>query len=77
METLKDNWALIYSKLEQIKPTSNGIDALCPAHDDKTASLSARLEINRGIEQPRQWQIVRKHTGALLHLNRQFRSKYG
>ena len=44
METLKDNWALIYSKLEQIKPTSNGIDALCPAHDDKSASLSITLE---------------------------------
>ena len=44
METLKDNWALIYSKLEQIKPTSNGIVALCPAHDDKSASLSITLE---------------------------------
>jgi len=44
METLKDNWALIYSKLEQIKPTSNGIEALCPAHDDKSASLSITLE---------------------------------
>jgi putative DNA primase/helicase len=49
METLKDNWALIYSKLEQVKPTSNGIEALCPAHDDKTASLSARLETEKII----------------------------
>ena len=41
METLNENWGLFCSKLEKVKPTSNGIEALCPAHDDKKASLTA------------------------------------
>ena len=43
METLNENWGLFYSKLEKVKPTSNGIEALCPSHDDKKASLTASL----------------------------------
>jgi hypothetical protein len=43
METLNDNWGLFCSKLNKIKTTSNGIEALCPAHDDKRASLTASL----------------------------------
>ena len=49
MEALYKNWELFRSKLQQVKPTSNGIEALCPAHDDKTASLSARLETEKII----------------------------
>ena len=49
MEALYKNWELFHSKLQQVKPTSNCIDALCPAHDDKTASLSARLETEKII----------------------------
>ena len=49
MEALYKNWELFHSKLQQVKPTSNGIEALCPAHDDKTASLSARLETDKII----------------------------
>ena len=49
MEALYKNWELFHSKLQQVKPTSNGIEALCPAHDDKTASLSARLETEKII----------------------------
>jgi len=49
MEALYKNWELFRSKLQQVKPTSNGIEALCPAHDDKTASLSARLETDKII----------------------------
>jgi hypothetical protein len=41
METLNENWGLFCSKLEKVKQTSNGIEALCPAHDDKKASLTA------------------------------------
>ena len=41
MKTLLENWSLFCSKLEKVKPTSNGIEALCPAHDDKKASLTA------------------------------------
>jgi len=41
METLNENWSLFCSKLEKVKQTSNGIEALCPAHDDKKASLTA------------------------------------
>jgi hypothetical protein len=41
MESLNDNWRLFCSKLEKVKPTSNGIEALCPAHDDKSPSLTA------------------------------------
>ena len=41
MKTLLENWSLFCSKLEKVKQTSNGIEALCPAHDDKKASLTA------------------------------------
>ena len=41
METLKKNWGLFCSKLKKVKPTGNGIEALCPAHDDKSPSLTA------------------------------------
>ncbi len=41
METLNENWGLFLSKLEKVKPTSNGIEALCPAHEDKSPSLTA------------------------------------
>ena len=41
MNTLNENWELFCSKLEQVKPTSNGIEALCPSHDDKNPSLTA------------------------------------
>ena len=47
MESLNENWGLFCSKLEQVKPTSNGIEALWPAHDDKKATLSARLEADK------------------------------
>jgi len=43
METLNDNWGLFCSKLKKVKQTNNGIEALCPAHDDKKASLTASL----------------------------------
>ena len=41
MNTLNENWDLFCSKLKQVKPTRNGIEALCPAHDDKNPSLTA------------------------------------
>ena len=41
METLNKNWGLFCSKLKKVKPTGNGIEALCPAHDDKSPSLTA------------------------------------
>ena len=41
MKSLLENWSLFCSKLEKVKQTSNGIEALCPAHDDKKASLTA------------------------------------
>ena len=41
MKTLLENWSLFCSKLEKVKQTNNGIEALCPAHDDKKASLTA------------------------------------
>jgi len=41
MESLNDNWRLFCSKLKKPKTTSNGIEALCPAHDDKSPSLTA------------------------------------
>ena len=41
MNTLDENWNLFCSKLEQAKPTSNGIIARCPAHDDVKPSLTA------------------------------------
>ena len=49
METLYGNWDLFCSKLEQVKLTCNGIEALCPAHDDKKAGLSAKLETDKII----------------------------
>jgi len=49
METLLDNWNLFCSKLDQVKLNNNGINALCPAHDDQKASLSARLETDKII----------------------------
>jgi len=41
MKLINEKWSLFCSKLEKIKPTSNGIEALCPAHDDKSPSLTA------------------------------------
>ena len=41
MKSLNENWNLFCSKLEKVKITSNGIEALCPAHDDKSPSLTA------------------------------------
>jgi len=41
MKTLLENWSLFCSKLEKVKQTNNGIEALCPAHEDKKASLTA------------------------------------
>ncbi|MBT3716312.1 MAG: hypothetical protein HOG45_07135 [Deltaproteobacteria bacterium] len=38
MNALDENWNLSCSKLEQVKPTGNGIEARCPAHEDKKAS---------------------------------------
>ena len=38
---LDETWKVFSSKLQKIKPTDNGIEALCPAHDDKRASLTA------------------------------------
>ena len=38
---LDETWKVFCSKLQKIKPTDNGIEALCPAHDDKRASLTA------------------------------------
>jgi hypothetical protein len=48
MNTLDRNWDLFCSKLKQVKPTRNGIEALCPAHDDKNPSLTAFYN-NEGI----------------------------
>jgi hypothetical protein len=41
MGSLNEDWRLFCSKLNKIKTTSNGIEALCPAHDDKSPSLTA------------------------------------
>lgn len=41
MNTLNRNWEFFCSKLKQVKPTSNGIEALCPSHNDKNPSLTA------------------------------------
>jgi len=38
MESLNEYWSLFCSKLNKIKTTSNGIEALCPAHEDKEAN---------------------------------------
>jgi len=43
MESLSGNWVLLRSKLKKVNPTVNGIEALCPSHDDKKASLTASL----------------------------------
>ena len=75
MEALYKNWELFRSKLQQVKPTSNGIEALCHAHDDKTASLSARLEINRGPRTASPVANCSEKPGALLHLNLPYRRK--
>tara|TARA_Y100000593_G_scaffold1714_1_gene3435 strand:- start:1266 stop:3308 length:2043 start_codon:yes stop_codon:yes gene_type:complete len=40
---LGETWRFFRSKLQNAKPTSNGIEARCPAHDDKKASLTASL----------------------------------
>ena len=42
MQTLSKNWDLFCSKLVQVKHNQNSIAALCPAHDDKNPSLTAR-----------------------------------
>ena len=41
MESLNENWSFFCSKLEKVKQTSNGIEALCPSHNDKSPSLTA------------------------------------
>jgi hypothetical protein len=41
MESLDENWSFFCSKLEKVKQTSNGIEALCPSHNDKSPSLTA------------------------------------
>ena len=41
MQSLSKNWDLFCSKLDQVKPTKNGIRALCPYHDDKHPSLTS------------------------------------
>jgi len=41
MNTLNENWGFFCSKLEQVKHYQNGIQALCPSHDDKNPSLTA------------------------------------
>jgi len=41
METLNENWDLFSSKLDKVKQTKNGIEALCPSHNDKSPSLTA------------------------------------
>ena len=41
MEKLSDNWNLFGLKLNKVKKTGNGIEALCPAHEDKSPSLTA------------------------------------
>ena len=41
MESLNENWELFCTKLEKVKQTSNVIEALCPAHDDISPSLTA------------------------------------
>ena len=41
MKSLLEHWSLFCSKLEKVKQTNNGIEALCPAHEDKKASLTA------------------------------------
>ena len=41
MESLNEDWRSFCSKLFKIKKTSNGIEALCPAHEDKSPSLTA------------------------------------
>ena len=41
METLNENWDLFCSKLDKVKQTKNGIEALCPSHNDKSPSLTA------------------------------------
>ena len=41
MNTLDRYWEFFCSKLEKVEQTSNGIKALCPAHDDENPSLTA------------------------------------
>ena len=41
MGSLNEDWRLFCSKLFKIKKTSNGIEALCPAHYDISPSLTA------------------------------------
>ena len=41
MESLDENWNFFCSKLEEVKQTKNGIEALCPSHNDKSPSLTA------------------------------------
>ena len=41
MQTLSKNWDLFCSKLDQVKYTKKGIEALCLAHNDKKRSLTA------------------------------------
>ena len=38
MESLNDNWGVFFSKLDKVKQTRNGIEALCPSHNDKNPS---------------------------------------
>jgi len=41
MESLNEDWRLFCSKLDKVKQTKNGIEALCPSHNDKSPSLTA------------------------------------
>ena len=41
MKLINENWDLFCSKLNKVKPTSKGIEASCPAHNDGKPSLNA------------------------------------
>ena len=41
MKLINEKWDLFCSKLNKVKHTSNGIEASCPAHNDRKPSLNA------------------------------------
>ena len=41
MNSILENWHLLYPKPEQVKKNNKGITALCPSHNDKSPSLSS------------------------------------
>ena len=47
MTILEENWTLFCQKLSGVKQTPNGIEALCPSHDDHKASLTASLNAEK------------------------------